>query len=358
MQLLRESDILVRTLAKLGPDGLRGRLLHPQFMDLGHVLFSDHQVHMFTRFFSSHPHLVERITRIDPLWDGVYPPVPGPTASFLRDDETETKKDSSLIRESIWLGVLSESARRERRSPEGARALVARILISEDPDTRKKQLAFVDGAGAELAFRVHQLMKELPTLTPDVGYALLDLSLPALRELYPSDQEQLLALVQRLIEADGQVDLLEFAVLQELRRTLSPPPRGKPVRDVEKVAPDVSVLFSVLSWAGADSPRQARDAFEAARTRIAGFYRAAAELDFLQAESCSLQAMHRACGNLAHLAPGLQERLIRGCEAAIRFNGQINEKEFLCFRAAAAILNVPVCPSIGITLSPNPETGS
>jgi len=54
--------------------------------------------------------------------------------------------------------------------------------------------------------------------------------------------------------------------------------------------------------------------------------------------------MHHACRRLSHLAPWLKERLIRDCGHAMLSDGTIHDDEFLCFRAAAALINIPVSP--------------
>ena len=89
---------------------------------------------------------------------------------------------------------------------------------------------------------------------------LLDLTLPALRQLSPAQAARFRAVVRTMIEADGRVTLFEFALHRLIEKQLVPPDqsRREPMEfyAVNAVRDEAAVLLSALAAASSATNRR------------------------------------------------------------------------------------------------------
>ena len=109
------------------------------------------------------------------------------------------------------------------REPFTARAVVYALLLDSDPEVRRLQLAHLE-AEAERGTSA-EVVKLVPVIAP-VGAAarlpLVELALPALRQLSGPQYQQFRNTVEFLVASDRKLSLFEFALQRMLRRHLDP----------------------------------------------------------------------------------------------------------------------------------------
>src|ERR1019366_9323511 len=210
-----------------------------------HMFFGNGMGESFFHMMDTHPPLAERIRAIDPSFDGAFPPVaftevdrvpprlsPPPQRSTLPFPfpglpraqagmaglappmiaapamMTSTGTPTSAhLRYAEGLRVsIPASLQSAAREGLGASTLVYALLLSDDEATRAKQLDELAAATSD-AVRQETLrvLPEVQTVATHAKLPLVDLAIPGLRHLSPTQFQQFRAAVQKLVESDGEI---------------------------------------------------------------------------------------------------------------------------------------------------------
>lgn len=372
VQYTRNPRGIGNALRKLGHKGVRGRMAQPH-SDCAHMMLSPLRSSSFTRMFATHPPMPARVRRVLPEWDGTWLDSPHPEPSVYHPAAPSSSSPSPAsqafpqpVKSALLIGLLDRlhvpaqervqavEAWRDSlpkayleaaRHPEDAPALVYHLLL---PGNRDIPAALEDKLPARLRDRLRDLRKQPPPSTRD-RLPLLDLALPALRQMPEAHKAPFLKRMEELIQADGQVDLFEYALRRIVMNTLEAGNGHAPSRrrlHVGKALPSLNIMFSVLSRIGAEEEADVQTAFQKARDYMLGFT-AGGHLELLPPEKCRLADMDRACHRLADLTPKLQERAMAAGLAAISADERLTDQEIEAYRAFAAALHVPAPPHLG-----------
>ncbi len=219
--------------------------------------------------FSSHPPIADRIRRIDPAFDGHIPDV-APVA--VADDEPVAglggrgvavppplpMPTDLQIQDSVgFRGVIPAALREASEDPVSAMAVVLGLILRRDPAQRAAQLAQAEPlAGGEVVREARRLDALLRAVPAGSRVALLDLSMPALRQLSPAQVAAFRTALERAgYEAeDGLIVLL---IQASMRRYLSTD-KHPPARQGDLAAACGLVLSAVVQTSGEDAAAQAR----------------------------------------------------------------------------------------------------
>ncbi|MEH6356955.1 MAG: M48 family metallopeptidase [Marinobacter sp.] len=230
----------------------------------------------------------------------------------------------------------------------GAVQLSYSLLIADLPaDLQQSYLALLP-AHPVVGHQEPILQKLLPTvatLGAAARFPLLELAMPALRKLDPSEQQQLIRNVKALAVADKNISLFELALTSFFSRHLTPR-AGRAVaikhRSFKPVLPALRQLFSLLARAGADNPQQAQALFNQA---MAGFGVSSNAVPELLA-SVSLRELNQALAKLNRLSPLLKPAIIDASAECVSQNGHISVREYEMMRLVADQLDCPMPPLI------------
>jgi len=223
--------------------------------------------------FSSHPPIADRIRRIDPAFDGHIPDV---TPVTVADDEpvaglsgraaavppplpgSRPLPTDLQIQDSVgFRGAIPGALREASEDPVGAMAVVLGLILRRDPAQRAAQLAQAELlAGGEVIREARRLDSLLGAVPAGSRVALLDLSMPALRQLSPSQVAAFRTALERAgYEAeDGLIVLL---IQASMRRYLSTD-KNPPSRAGDLAAASGLVLSAVVQTSGEDAAAQGR----------------------------------------------------------------------------------------------------
>jgi uncharacterized tellurite resistance protein B-like protein len=220
---------------------------------------------------------------------------------------------------------------------EGAQQVMLGMLAARDGPPREQQLALLGDRGEQVA------AAQLELGPPGAGQALLliDLALPALKQMPQKRRDAFLADALRVVEADRKLTLAEFVQTTLLRQHLREG-AGKPIptkfRKLAEVAGDAQVVLSLIAQVS-QSDTGAAHAKGAAILGIAlGAPLAVAEL--------SAARVGEALERLRHLAPFEKPRLLKACLEAAAADGKFRLAEVELVRAVAATLDCPLPPVI------------
>lgn len=377
VQFTRDPASIGGALKKIGGFTGQSYLRAAHAPEFSHLFFGAGVSAYVEGFMATHPPLKKRIRRIEPYWDGHFTEVVWPTAftqmpvdpmarvqkvqqGFDRIDAAIEHAGISLAIASVGepqpvhmnlargaldrlSGVLYDAA----HDGAGAQALIYGLLLSTQAPQRDAQLALLaPRIDASLSDRLRRLITPLQGLDQDLRLPLIDLAIPALKQLAKPDTDAFKANMTLLIKADHKVELLEWTLLRIVERSLEPP-RSQAARfDLVQLGDEVTLLMSALARAGHSDPAQAKAAFMHARASLpVGL--TGTEL----APSNGLKAVAQAVSRLSQIGPLQKPQLLKAMARCVEHDGQVTVAEAELMRAVADILDCPL-PPIGGCIAP------
>jgi len=396
VQFTRNPDGIGGALKKIGGLSHGSTLSSAKAEEASHMFFANGLQKGFASLFASHPPLKERISRIDPSWDGQLPEVSlhpvsrGWEGRDERDSKREERGQSKRGRgrdRSNRAAALSSQLDGGTSSPpdlanavissfEGpshgetemahqmheefpedwisdvhhpaaAQALVFALLICQDNGTREAELRSLrSSVDVPIYDEAIRLARGFLGLHSSRKLALIDIAIPTLRRLSPDEYQRFAKIVETLVRSDGRVDLFEFALQKVLLRhldrafNLTRPPRIK-YSSIERLAKDASVLISTMAGLGADDESERNTAFSRAAEVMA---KAGSKIGFLPADQCGLDKIERAIDRFNLSAPQAKRVLLEALAQAAASDGILDSRESELLRAVADTIGVPLPP--------------
>ncbi len=325
---------------------------------------------------STHPPLDDRIRRIEPGWDGVYPD-PAPPEKAASADETIVDDEDLLVPELITAagaaGLALRSSTNVRhaigqignptpehvryvgrivnglpapiaeatREPYGSRALIYGLLIHRDTKLRRTQLALLERDGdPQVVELVGTLLPDIDRLPADTHLGVVDLATPALRALSTAQREQFRRIVAALSLADRKQDSFEWALERLLIRHVHPRPPGRRRRTPRRrLAPLVSRVLSSLAHRGHDDPDRARAAFEQGTAVLDH-----GGLRLFDRHESGFATLDAALLELEPAQFAFKRKLLEACAVIVAADETVRVEEVELLRGIAAALDCPMPP--------------
>jgi Zn-dependent protease with chaperone function len=404
VQFTRNPLGLAGALKKIGGATEGSELQSHRAEELSHFFFANGLKSEFFGF-ATHPPLEERIKALDPSFDGkfprvvlpdtpaeaappplpgvsplVQPPPPPPSRSQPPPPPLPTAKPpplptvlppplpvapTAVAQQTIIADIgqprtehlqyavdlhqaVPPSIQTAAHDPLGAHALVCAFLLAKDTGAREKQLVELGRATSEAVRR--ETVRIWPSVQDIPSHAripLVDLALPALRRLSPSQFEQFRSAVNALIASDNETDLFEFMLQKIVMRHLDTRfyPERRPVTqfyDLRPLARDAGILLSATAYAGADNPTQAQAAFAKGAESLGRIART--EIPWLPPTECELPHLGAALDRFAQSVPQIKKNVLTACAETVAFDALIQPREAEILRAIADTLDCPIPP--------------
>lgn len=308
--------------------------------------------------FSSHPPIGERIRRVDPAFDGHIPDVtpvavtenepvsslsgravatPPPLPTPARAVPTDLQIQDSVG----FRGVIPGTLREASEDPVSAMAVVLGLILRSDSAQRAAQLAQAEAlAGGEVVREAHRLDSLLRAVPAGSRVALLDLSMPALRQLSPAQVAAFRVALERAgYEAeDGLIVLL---IQASMRRYLSTE-KNPPSRPGDLAAACGLVLSAVVQTSGEDAAAQGRAyALGAGVLGMSGLPTA-----MVPAAQVDLGKVDEALAVIAGQSVPARRQFVRAIGAAMLHDGRAEPAEVEIVRAVADSLGISFATGI------------
>lgn len=382
VQFTRNPAGLSGALKKIG--GASSQLDSAHAAEASHMFFGNGLGNPFFGALATHPPLETRIRAIDPSWDGKFTPRSA-TRQAPPDLPTAKKRQSSpplipgfpgagegaagLAAGAVQMGAVlpglgrptpahvryaealresfPESIQAAAHDPLDAMALLYAMLLSDDGDLRATQLAALEGRAAPgISEKAAALRPEVAPVITRARLPLVNLALPALRQLRPDEMEEFTQALDWLIESDGKIDLFEFTLQKIVRRhLLGQSWKGVPKRDryraLRPLLGHCSVVLSALAYTGSRDPGEIEKAFQAGASHLGSAGRA---LRLLPRAGSGLVQIDSALDEVALAVPQLKKKVIEACAEVAGADGVIHEREAELLRAIAETLECPIPP--------------
>ena len=363
----RSPDGLAAALARIERHRLGSTVSHRDAAALGHLFFAAGAFIWFERVFATHPPLGERIARIAPRFSAEryverHPPMteaqmleqailelgtpaaPGTVAFRAGGGEVVAAVGEPT------LGDLDAAAGAIRRLPaplrdalattDGAGAVVLALALNREPGARARQLAAIAVERELLADIVRELAASPGLPGPEARLPVIELALPLLARLDHAERAAFLALLGRVVAADGRVTLREFVLYTLLDEALGerkPTARAVRYRSLAQLGEEARTVLSLLAHAAA---RAGDTAMLYDGARAAAGLPAGAPL--VPLSEINLARVRGSLERLAQLAPLAKPALVKGCVAAVRGGRSIGHAEIELLRAVSAAIDCPL----------------
>lgn len=378
IQFTRNPDGIGNALRKIGglsrSDPAAASIHHPNAEMLSHLFLSAVRPNLWSGLFATHPPIAERLRRIygrsTELLDAPELPVESSSAGQLPDipyvasgfydaasvaGGTLPAPPFTAGRSIVQQTRLAPELNSALHEPQAACAVVYALLYERGiPDN--PQAAVLQAQVPQQAALVAYLAQAIGRLPPGARLPLLDLAMPALRQLAQTERDELLVVAGHLIGADQRVTLAEFVLETVLSRRLAAHAgRAVPVRfaSLAPLKQDCALMLSLVAHVTVMAAQQAQDQTE---TAAQAFMRGAAlcpALSLTPADLCGIAevgfarvkaALDRA-NQLAPLAkPGLIKALVA---AAVCDDSTVLPMEIAdLLRAVCAALEAPLPPAV------------
>lgn len=357
VQFTRNPQSIAGALKKIG--ALGSRVESKNAPEAAHLFFCSAVSSFCGDFLATHPPLAQRIIRIDPKWDGTYPQIealqtpsvwtapPGQKPILKRAVSQAGQVDPEhLSHAREILDALPAPLLQAARDPYGSRALLYALLMNSEPLTRTAQLEILQARIEEdLAKLTAKLLSLLENQGIEIRLPLLDLAMPAMKELSADQYQAFESDLKELVKPDKNQNLFEWTLLRILEKRLGAHfhPAAREFLSYEALTQmlgESSVLLSAMAHAGHPESEKARQAFE----QGAVFMELWGRLSFKTRAECDLTILDQSLARLNHLAVLEKRLLLGGCAACIAFDKKVSGAEGELFRAVSDYLNCPMPP--------------
>ncbi len=392
VQFTRNPAGLSGALQKIGGVGSQVESAHAG--EASHMFFGNGMGKPLLGALATHPPLDERIRAIDPGWNGKFktarvPPVEtesqrspakSPSAQFpfppIPGMPGSRAGAAGLAANLVQVGTVlpnlgkptplhlryaeelrnsfPEKVQSAARAPLDATALIYAMLLSPDEALRAKQLSeLAKRAAPGIGETTAALWPEVAPIASRARLPLVNLALPALRQLRPDEFEQFSQALQWLIESDGQIEIFEFVLQKIVRRHLASQsgetrPASIQYDTLKPLVRDCSVVLSALANVSSSKTGEVEKAF---RTGASHLGAKADGLQLLSRAECGLEQLDTALDRLALAAPQIKKNLLEACVQVVGADGLIQEREAELLRAIADTLDCPIPPFVEIAES-------
>lgn len=375
VQFTRDTTGLRNALLKIG--SVRGsRLRHPDAEEIAHMLFAPGM----TRWFATHPSLLDRIRALDPAFDAaefdnlrleVKPQPLGVVDVVSNDRLPRSFYDSTIaahrsmrlepaalpglvgnpgLREVAHAAALRESLTNNFDGDGGdhiarATALLFALVLDTAPAVRSNQLQKLRAIfGTGLETRVIGQRKKIANLHAGLHLALLGRIVPVLRQLPATSRLRILDCLSELCRMDGMTSVFEYALCTLARsyigESLEPRRVARRVSFAATVA-ELQILFSSLAAHGHIRPEVAEQAYSAGMA-----YLGLTQTPPFNPVPGWSGALDRALRCLDGLPPTEKARLIEALGITVVHDGQVMRTEAELLRAICAVLHCPLPPLV------------
>ena len=345
----------------------------PNAPEVSHMFFG-HATSGLTSMSATHPPLSERIVRLDPAWDGVFveshlpprserlqrPASPESVAAVAQVASPKTGQSLRLAVADIGrpspmhllyaaqsVEQIPDALIRAAHETYSARALVYALLIDRQRTYRDRQLDHLSRhADVGVLEETERLILPVARLAAVARLPLVEMVMPALGTLTPTQYDAFRQNVGVLIVADEQLGLFEWTVQRIVTRHLdaqygrAAPARVR-YRTLEPVGRQCALVLSMLAWVGHASETAAGRAFTDGWDLLG-----LPSARLLSVEQCDFAHLDGALSDLGGLAPIATRTRLQTSAACVESDATVSLNESELLRAVAAPLGSPMPPLV------------
>jgi Zn-dependent protease with chaperone function len=384
VQFTRNPDGIGGALKKIGGLAEGSRIANPQAAEVGHLFFANAFAgYGLFGLLATHPPLVERIRQLDPQFDGQFPEVrpvgvdqeehegprrgsvppfagmprlpglpqvPVPVLGFTDEAATRVGRvdPEGISCAQALHDSMPDVLRIAAQEPFSAHAVAYALLLDPRADLRDLQLTRLKaGAEPQEFAETLRLVAPVQALPDTHRLPLLDLAMPALRQMSPRQHRAFRAQVEMIMIADQRLNLFEYTLRCVLHRHLDaqflPQRQTRRVHSSpQKLANPAATVLALMAWEGQPEPDQAARSFHSG---MRGYIGGDHTHRLPPREECSLAEFDAALQALNQSVPAIKRRIVVACTACILASQPVTVREAELLRAICDLLDCPLPPA-------------
>ena len=376
VQFTRNPDGIAGALKRIGGLQQGSAVTNPGAPEISHAFFAQGISGFMQALSATHPPLEKRIRRIDPQWDGKFDhsdakdrprdgEAIGKPETMTREqiagkaaavavgaavvdvmnaiDQIGNPKQETINYARALISELPVVIKEAAREPYGARAVTYSLVLDRGQAVRDRQLKQLqEHADPDVYKLTLGLMAEMDGLDAKYRLPLIDIAVPALKQLSVSQYKSFKVNLLALIEMDYKIELLEWSLQKILFSHLDTQffklPHVKAIYSQPgQVKKEIALILSVMAYAGQQSQGDVEKAFESA-VQVLGL----SGLVPVAKNDISLSKLDRALGEVSKLKPLTKPRLLKACVASIVHDQLVSPVEVELLRAFSDVLDCPM----------------
>lgn len=367
VQFTRNPDGLASAFKKL--ETIDSQMCTPHAEAASHMFFAKAlNVYFWEEMFATHPPLNERIRRIRGVRIDDKAPKLSSRGSHSQDSLTmgfaggssNTTTPQSVVNQvgtvtpvhfahaQALLEQLPESLRLGVREQQTAISILFALTFdTQNPQIHKRQLAWLrEVQPTELIEKALELSNDVTQLKPNISLALVDLTIPALRQLSAKECQRICKCIQGLGTAKGKLSLWDF-VLQlilwhRLESYLNPAANlTTQFNSIDEIWSDCLLILSVLARIGETRPDAIAYAFRSGIFRLPN---ASGQQQPEAPINCSFADVKKSIERLRLASPKLKQAIVDACAHTVLVDNKVSDDEGNLLRAIAITLDCPIPP--------------
>lgn len=389
VQFTRNPLGIAGALRKISSFASGSKVLSPKVEEASHLFFGAALGKSnFSRMFSTHPPLSERIERLEglpknSLLEKQKPPeittesessdfipegaigfqggidsfsasLPNPESAkniHVNPDSIVSKIGSTdaahLIYARSLLNQLPDDVKTALRDRLGAQAVIYGLLLDVGNKTvRDRQLTHIEQTeSVETLKTVQKVAIFVHKTNSRIRLPLVDLTIPTLRDLPQNDYRRFLKQIQALIQADDRLSLSEYTLQLVLMRRLRPyfsPSQTLKISytTIDAIWNDCLIVLFALAQVGHHSVDRIEYAFRAGAERLPGFRKHR----ITQPSVINVPSIGKSLSRLTKAAPKVKKSIVDACAHTVLLDGEVTVTEAELLRAIVIALDCPIPP--------------
>ncbi len=198
-----------------------------------------------------------------------------------------------------------------------------------------------DNSDADFAEMILKMRGICAGMGKEKRLMIVDVALPSLKLLSKPQVEEFRSGLHKIIEADQELSLFEFALERMIAHHLDPDRRRASVvkhRSLAQVQDEAVLIISAVAHMSHHDSAPEKKAFDK------GMETLGATGSIVPHDQCSYRNIDKALAELAHTAPALKAKIVEAILDAAGVDGRITVEEAEIVRAIAATLDAPIPP--------------
>lgn len=373
VQFTRDPNAISGALKVIGGVTESSRLRNTDVSEVSHMFFGQAFHTRLAFLFATHPPIEMRIQRVEPYWDGSFlKPLPPPEKPEKPAD-AESKANSSaldtlqdklpqpltmLMATGLMVEQLSEKSQstlvslvEKSQDPMEAMALVLAVLACEE-SKNVQPINWQQILSSDTVKGLDVLVKNQIELILTVDLVnklpLIELTMPALKSLSKKQYLEFKALLQTVMDFDGQKTIFEQSVFQLVTRYLDVhfglvKANQVRYRKAKQVAMELQIVLSALVHYGHNDSSENLNQL----TMNLAFNKAVKHLKLNDLQRIEIDEQHqemfeRSVDKLLYCSEPLKQQIVEALVLCIEHDGKIEPVEKELLLAIAATMNAPI----------------
>jgi Zn-dependent protease with chaperone function len=367
VQFTRNPDGLTAAFEKLS--SADSQISSPHAESASHMFFAKAlNIDFWEEMFATHPPLDERIQKIRGVRIHNKAPKLSSRGSNSQDSLTigfagsnsHTTTPESVVNQvgnvtpahfahaQALLEQLPEPLRLGIREQQGAISILFALTFdTQNPEIHERQLTWLrEVQPTELIEKALTLSSDITKLKPSVSLALVDLTIPTLRQLPAKECQRICKCIQGLGIAKRKLSLWDFVLQLILWHRLEPhlnPAANLTTQfnSIDEIWSDCLLVLSALARIGENRPDSIAYAFRSGVFRLPN---ASGQQQPEVPMKCSFADVKKSIERLRLASPKLKQTIVDACAHTVLVDNKVSDDEGNLLRAIAITLDCPIPP--------------